>query len=227
METSPPNARYERKFIADGFALPEVLALVRRHGAVFREAFPPRIVNNLYLDSPDLRDYRDHINGVARRSKTRVRWYGVGNDATASPVLERKLKYGLVSAKVSYPLPTMKAAVAGSALPELFDCADLPPLTRSSLRHQLPCLFNRYRRHYFQTADARFRVTVDSNLQFADASRNHGSQPYFGPPAPTLVLELKFGLADADAASMVTNALPFRLSRCSKYVLGLNRLAGC
>ena len=76
MTTLPPNLRYERKFIADRLALAEVLALVKRHPAAFREAYPARNVNNLYLDSPDLRDYRDHVNGIAHRTKTRIRWYG-------------------------------------------------------------------------------------------------------------------------------------------------------
>jgi hypothetical protein len=45
-----PKLRYEKKFIAEGFTLPEVLARVKRHPAAFREVYPPRIVNNIYLD---------------------------------------------------------------------------------------------------------------------------------------------------------------------------------
>ncbi len=47
-----PNPRYEKKFIARGFTLAEVLARIRLHPSAFREAYPPRIVNNIYLDSP-------------------------------------------------------------------------------------------------------------------------------------------------------------------------------
>jgi hypothetical protein len=47
----------------------------------------------------------------------------------------------------------------------------------------------------------------------------------FCPPAAPVVIELKFGLAEAEFAAPVTNALPFRLARCSKYVLGINALA--
>jgi hypothetical protein len=42
-----------------------------------------------------------------------------------------------------------------------------------------------------------------------------------------IVIELKFGLAAADSAAHITNALPFRLARCSKYVLGITSLAVC
>src|SRR5262245_57506625 len=99
------NARYERKFIADGHTLAEVLAIVRRHPAAFRQSYPARVVNNVYLDSPALSNYYDHINGVSNRVKTRVRWYGPTSITLEKPVLEQKLKRGLVGGKSSHPLP--------------------------------------------------------------------------------------------------------------------------
>src|SRR5450759_5211206 len=45
--------RYERKWVPAGFSLAEVLAMVRRHPAAFRPAFPERQVNNIYLDTPE------------------------------------------------------------------------------------------------------------------------------------------------------------------------------
>lgn len=65
--------RYERKFVAPDSDLGEVLALVRRHPAAFGQAYPPRTVNNVYLDTPARRDYFDHVAGVGNRSKTRIR----------------------------------------------------------------------------------------------------------------------------------------------------------
>ena len=114
MTPFPPNLRYERKFLAGRLSLAEVLALVRRHPALFREAYPPRSVNNIYLDSPALRDYHDHIQGVACRSKTRIRWYGSCGVSVERPVLERKIKQGAVGGKLSHPLPAM-AWDAGAA----------------------------------------------------------------------------------------------------------------
>src|SRR5512138_3354854 len=99
METALPNLRYERKFVAEGFTIAEVLACVRRHTCAFREIYPPRVVNNIYLDSLSRRDYHDHINGVANRTKTRVRWYGPQFESASRPILERKVKRGMVSGK--------------------------------------------------------------------------------------------------------------------------------
>ena len=229
MTTLPSNPRYERKFVTDRLALSEVLALVRRHPAGFRETYPARSVNNLYLDSPEFSDYHDHINGVAHRTKTRIRWYGAWAGRIATPTLEHKLKQGLVSGKVAHRLPplSMNGHVSGPDLEAAFDSANLPELARFALHHLQPSLLNRYQRHYFQSADGRFRLTVDSGLQFAAARQAQGMGVSFYPPAAPVVVELKYGLAEAEYAAPVTNALPFRLARCSKYVLGINRLATC
>ena len=39
-----------------------------------------------------------------------------------------------------------------------------------------------------------------------------------------VIIELKFGLHHVEGAAPVANALPFRLARCSKYVIGIERL---
>jgi hypothetical protein len=227
MNQLPPNPRYERKFVTDALTVHDVLALVRQHPAAFRATYPARSVNNLYLDTPEFRDYQDHINGVAHRTKTRIRWYGDWCARTAAPTLEHKLKRGFVSGKVSHSLPpiAINGSVSRAELAAAFDRADLPELARAALRYLQPSLLNRYQRHYFESADHRFRLTVDSDLQFAAAGPANGTGVAFCAPAPMVVIELKYGLAEATAAARVTGLLPFRLARCSKYILGINRLA--
>ncbi len=220
-----PNPRYEKKFIAQGLTLPEVLARVRLHPSAFREVYPPRFVNNLYLDSPTRRDYHDHINGAANRSKTRVRWYGEQFEAAERPSLERKLKRGMVSGKETYPLPglSMTKGWVCSVPNTAFETATIPPVLQSVLRQLQPALFNRYQRHYFLSRDGKFRLTVDSRLQFGIP--NHGRRALASsPPATTLILELKFSPEVAEAADAITNAFPFRVARFSKYVAGIEGL---
>lgn len=220
------NLRYEKKFIAAGFALAEVLARVRRHPAAFREVYPPRTVNNVYLDSPARRDYLDHINGTANRSKTRVRWYGQQPEIPERPMLERKSKRGMVSGKEAHALPPLSTNGGGlrSLLTSAFDADAFPPMLRSTLRHLEPALFNRYRRHYFASRDARFRLTVDSDLQFAAVPRDCGTAIASLSPTTPVIIELKFGPEFSEEAAWVTNALPFRVARFSKYVAGIERI---
>ncbi len=226
MQSSLPNLRYEKKFIAEGSTLAEVLARVRRHPAAFREAFPPRIVNNIYLDSPGRRDYHAHINGAADRTKTRVRWYGPQCEVAERPVLERKVKRGMVSGKEVYALPrfSINGGCLHSELGAAFDASRLPPILRLALRHVEPALSNRFARHYFQTCDARFRLTVDSRLQFGSVPCERRQAIDLSPPAEILILELKFAPEVAADADAVTNAWPFRVARFSKYVAGIKHV---
>ncbi len=202
------------------------MARVRCHPFAFREVYPPRIVNNIYLDSPARSDYSDHVNGAAQRTKTRVRWYGPQFELADRPMLERKLKRGMVSGKEAYALPrfSINGGCLRSLLKTAFDTALLPPMLQFTLRFLEPALLNRYQRHYFLSRDGKFRLTVDSCLQFAGVAHRHWPAIDSLRPETPLVIELKFGPEVAEDAHTVTNALPFRVARFSKYVAGIGRM---
>jgi hypothetical protein len=226
MTPFPPNLRYERKFLAGRLSLAEVLALVRRHPALFREAYPPRSVNNIYLDSPALRDYHDHIQGLACRSKTRIRWYGSCDVTVERPVLERKIKQGAVGGKLSHPLPALAwdAGDPRRVVAAALRCGDVPSPLRAAAGLRMPTLVNRYQRRYFVSADGNYRLTVDWDLQFAGFAR-FAADGALSAAGPSVIIELKYAPCHADrAADAVSNALPWRLTRCSKYVLGVQRM---
>jgi hypothetical protein len=220
--------RYERKFVCHGLSESEVLGRVRRHPAAFREVYPARHINNVYLDTSSLNDYFDHVSGSSDRAKTRIRWYGALRGPILRPVLEQKIKRGLVSGKRTYRLPSLhlNGSIKRHALMESFDRAGLPDLLRSRLCHVQPVLLNRYHRHYLLSADGRFRLTVDGQLEFHAAATGCGSSADPSAGNELVVLELKFDAAHAEAAGAVTNAFPFRLQRCSKYVLGVEQIHG-
>ncbi len=226
MIETPPNPRCERKFTAPGLSLPEALAMIRRHPAAFRETYPARTVNSVYLDSPALTSYFHHVEGTADRVKTRIRWYGDLAGRIAAPTLERKVKRGSVSGKASYPLRVLSVngALAPQDLEAALHGAGLPEVLRSALRHLKPVLVNRYRRHYFQSGDGHVRLTADTDLQFLNVNPATGKLTPAAPSAPGVILELKYDPRDADRAAQITNAFPMRLTRCSKYVLGVERL---
>jgi hypothetical protein len=222
MNEALPNLRYERKFLAPCQSLAEVLSVVRRHPAIFRESYPARVVNSLYLDTPGRRDYFEHINGMPNRIKTRVRWYGPLSGHIERPTLERKIKRGLVSGKASNPLASIhvNGCIPPRALADAMTRAGLPEVLQQSLHHLEPALVVRYLRHYFVSGDGRFRLTVDSELGFTGVHPGTGAMN----PAPSffhpVILELKFDTQHAGDAAGVTNVLPYRMKRCSKYVLG-------
>jgi hypothetical protein len=226
MMATLPNLRCERKFLAPGRSLAEVLAVIRRHRAAFRETYPARDVNSLYLDSPGRRDYFDHVNGTANRVKTRVRWYGQLTGHIERPSLERKIKRGSVSGKTACPLPPfhVNGGIAPADLAAALDGDGMPENLRLALRCLEPALVNSYERHYFQSADGRFRLTADSNLRFFGLCQATGAMTPAVSRAVPVIIELKFAPVHAERAAPITNALPFRLARCSKYVLGIEQL---
>jgi hypothetical protein len=228
MPASPPPLRFERKCLLAGLSLPEGLTLVRRHPALFREVYPPRFVNNLYFDTPGLRHFYDHVHGVSHRLKHRARWYGALKGSIARPAFEQKIKHGLVSRKVTAALPAFTFSGGGAREVHAALATDqaTPPQVRAALRQLEPALVNRYFRHYFVSADGLIRLTLDADLRFFDANDRAGSDSGLSPCHFPLVLELKYDPVYAARAAAVSNALPYRLARCSKYVLGVECLRG-
>jgi hypothetical protein len=197
---------------------------VGRHRALFYEPYPERPVNNLYFDTPDLHHYHDHINGLADRIKVRWRWYGDFSGQIDQPQLELKVKRGLVSAKATHALPPF--AVNGNIPRDTLENAlrrdSVPAATALRLHGLEPALANRYHRRYFLSADGAVRLTVDWGLEFMTPRLFLGwlkPHPHHGP---LVIVELKYPPEQAARAAAVASAFPFRLTRCSKYVLGVH-----
>lgn len=225
--TSLRSYRYERKFLVDDLQIGQVKSIIHLHPRMFRVTYPPRFVNNLYLDTSDLENYYDNINGAAERRKVRIRWYGESFGMVQHPVLEIKLKKGLVGTKYDYPLNPfyidrgfnhlrLMAAVKASNLPEN---------VRQDLLCQQSTLLNRYYRYYYASYDGIFRVTLDSAMTFFKANdaitnsfRHHQTNQR------QLVVELKYDVDQDQTANRVTSYLPFRVTRNSKYVEGIERV---
>jgi hypothetical protein len=226
-EAAPPSARYERKFLAPGLPLENILAAVRLHPASFRQTYPDRVVNNIYLDTPSLQDYFAHVTGARRRSKTRVRWYGGVDTNVEQPVLGRKIKWAGVGGKQWYALPPFRIGPTWTRrhLRGALDAADLPEAIRLSLRHVEPVLINRYCRHYVQSVDGRFRLTVDSDLRVCAIARTGG--PFRLPLRLGIeVVEVKYAPDHAEGSAAIANKLPVRLAQYSKYVAAIALLRG-
>ena len=227
MNPSAPPLRYERKFIPRGHTLGEVFAIIRKHPALFHETYTARVINNIYFDTPGMGDYQDHVNGTADRMKMRIRWYGPRNDHVQRPVLETKSKRGLVSEKNGYELTAFRCngQIVRSDLQDLFDRASMPGAVRAQIMHRQPALLNRYFRRYFVSGDGLFRLTVDTEMEFQRVRTIPGKVPAIGPGVPTVIIELKYGVPAAESAWSITNHIPYRVERCSKYIIGLQRAA--
>ena len=214
--------RYERKLHVTGEPLWRAEAVLRTHPAIFRVLYEPRWVNNVYFDDAGDRAYYDNVEGVASRLKVRIRWYGelLGE---VQPTLELKIKSGMVGRKESFRLPVlnMRRGIRVAEINEHMRRADLPEWVRPMLASVRPALVNRYRRRYYRSGDQRFRATLDDALQFWGVRGGCVSFMARWEQRNAIILELKYASEHDRDARQVTAAFPYRVTRSSKYVTGL------
>jgi hypothetical protein len=222
-----PDLRYEVKFAAPVTRYHELEQWIRLHPAGFSSAYPPRRVNNVYFDTHDLEAYRENLSGVSRRDKLRLRWYGERWQADKS-VLEVKHRRNQLGWKTLY-------RVGGFDLER-----ESWPQLRRNIRGQLPLdgqywldshplqvLINRYDRQYFEHPERKVRVTLDwrqvvydQRLRARPNLRRQANLP------PSLVLEIKFAQKDRILGNQMMQGIPIRVSRNSKYTIGVQSILG-
>lgn len=222
-EAAPRAYRYERKFLVEELDARQVRALVARHPGMFVQPYPPRYVNNLYLDSEDLDNYHANVAGMADRHKVRVRWYGAQLFQVQDPVLELKVKRGLVGTKYSYRFPGFRIApgFCHADLQRMVRAADLPADVRDHLHGLGAVLCNRYYRWYYASRDGRYRLTVDSGLEYLRVKRAANRFLSRWVDHAHVVVELKYDLHLDPQADRVAAFFPFSVTRNSKYVTGI------
>jgi len=219
--------RYERKFLVEDLMPFQVAALIKQHPRLFYTAYPPRYVDNLYLDTPDMVNYFDNVAGATQRCKVRVRWYGDPFGEIASPMLEVKRKDGVVGTKHTYSLAAfqMDAGFCDHIFQRALMESDLLPDARLALRGLRVVLFNRYYRHYYATRDGSFRITLDTHMEFYKVNGRFGNQfAHHQVNARDVVVELKYEVELEPQANRVAGFFPFRVTRNSKYVQGIERV---
>ncbi len=193
---------------------------------MFNEIYFPRFVNNIYLDSHTLQNYWDNVCGSSHRQKVRIRWYGKMFGEIATPVLELKIKEGFTNRKMSYPLKsfTLDNGFSWGTIKNLFNQSDLPGILLERLKALEPTLLNRYSRKYYLSNNELFRVTIDNEMEFVRIGSCHNSFMDSRKDHIQTVLELKYGMVNDDTADTVAGCFPFRITRSSKYVSGIDVL---
>ncbi len=209
--------RYERKFRVEHMSVAALQQILQLHPASFQELYPDRQINNIYLDTPQLTTWNDNIYGVNQRKKYRIRWYGQDLRDVRSAKLELKIKHNELGSKKSFSIPDFRMEEIERV------CQELPQLD-PSFPFLRPSLINTYQRSYLMSFDGRFRLTIDRDMCFYPYSGtlNSGAFDLAKPMHdPALILEIKYEAADDSLVEQITQHLPFRQSRHSKYVTGV------
>ncbi len=224
-EFDTENSRFERKFDVGDMMLPQVQQQIRNHPAAFSPIFHPRYINNIYLDTGDFEFYHDNVSGRGSRKKARIRWYGDLLGKIEKPVLEFKIREGFLGNKRSFPLKpfTIDKNFSSGYLQTIFEESNIPDWALGVLKQLQPSLVNRYLREYFLSFDGKFRVTTDTELQYYGIGRlnNSFTEKY---TTDNVIVELKYDYKNSDLAPDISTRLPFRLTKSSKYVNGIELL---
>jgi len=216
--------RYEKKFLINELSKYEVESIVKLHPAIFSEIFYPRFINNIYFDSFNLNNYYDNIEGTAERMKVRIRWYGDLFGYVEKPILEKKIKKGFLGKKITIPIKSFELKENTKTSDLLQSSNDLKETFAVYFDSLKPSLLNRYLRKYYESCDGNYRITVDTEQSFYLVN-SHGNF-FLNKIADnnTVILELKYNHDYDSGASYITTKFPFRLTKSSKYVTGVERV---
>ena len=224
MAKAASKYRYERKYVIKGFYNKEIETTLKLHPAFFREIFHPRHINNIYFDDLFFKNYKENVNGDAERVKIRIRWYGDFFGDVSKPVLEYKIKKGLLGKKESYKLNPFRFTpkLTFDDIKDMIDSSDLPLHVREDFKKIIPTLVNRYKRKYFLSANKKYRVTIDNNLEYFKVSTHNNNFVQKFKDLHSTVVELKYDATDDNTANIISTLFPYRVSKNSKYVNGID-----
>jgi hypothetical protein len=223
----PEDSRYEIKFVGRPSEHHRLRGWLHNSDVGFRSPYPDRVVNNIYFDGHDYRSYGENLSGASERVKLRYRWYGE-SETPERGQLELKCKRNFYGWKMRFPVAGAPYA-SGDTWRRLRGrmMEQLTPEGRFWLTaHPFAVLLNRYRRQYYVSADGRVRATIDTGLRVCD--QRFKPVPNFARRAniaPSIVVEFKFARVDRLFASDILQGIPLRVSRHSKYMVGVSSIA--
>ena len=221
------DRRYETKFSVSALNRNEIENIIKSHPAIFHKVYFTRNINNIYFDTTDFSSFADNIEGVSDRKKVRIRWYGDLFGECINPVLEIKYKKGFLGWKERHNLPDFNLDLENhfnnkSIFEKLVNNKSFD-LYKLDLKSLIPTLLNRYERTYYLSSNKKYRLTLDNKMKFYSINPIRDYFKIFTDEEKTIV-ELKYNQQYADGARGITEHLPFRVTKNSKYVIGVERI---
>ncbi|MEE9438955.1 MAG: VTC domain-containing protein [Saprospiraceae bacterium] len=206
--------RYELKYAITNVNVADVTSRILMHPASFSKVYEDRQVNNIYLDTPAFHCFYQNIEGQPRRSKMRLRWYGDQQLPTNNSILEIKQKDKELGWKDTFKITNHSIINATS----LMSAINAQGVSQGNL---IPILHNTYKRSYYLSQNGLFRITIDSLQAFSIPFSNMQALPTETYP---VIVELKFEQEHHIRSREITDYIPFRQTKNSKYTTGVEAL---
>ena len=190
-------------------------------------------IASLYLDSPDLRLYRESMEGRATRFKLRVRAY---DDAPASPCfleVKRRINAVVTKTRARIERDELREALTPAGPPSGRAPAPADDRRRFQFCHNAiaagPVILVRYmRRAYEDDSPGRLRVTFDRDLRQAicrEPEIRVAGPRYERVPLGGVVLEIKFAGGFPPWLARLVRSFSLGARSVSKYTICLRHAA--
>ena len=180
--------------------------------------FKDRIVNSLYLDTHNFSTAQMNLDGMSKRKKYRIRYYGdIINEVEKKINLEIKIKnnnYGSKVVKENFYTFKRKARLTF----DNFKSKILDKIDNISLQSLNITLQVKYLRSYYQLING-VRITVDRNILFKDPENNFFFNTNNMIDYDYDVIGIKS--ENENKLSKLLKNLNLRQTRHSKYLAGL------
>jgi hypothetical protein len=166
------------------------------------------------------------VDGVEHRRKVRVRWYGDLFGPVECPILEFKNKRGPVGFKEQHRMGPFSLGPGFSqrGFRDTLRGCSFPQAVRMRLQDLEVVLLNRYLRSYFVTLDGAYRMTIDTEMVYYNVAHLRNRFQYKWMDHRNVIVELKYAVDRDTYAHRVAGFFPFRVSKSSKYVRGIERV---
>ena len=223
LENKLKDFRYERKFFISELSRESVFGIIKMHPWFFTEIYNERFINNIYFDTFNRINFYENVEGNAERVKYRIRWYGNLFGNIEKPVLELKIKNGLLGKKRSFILEPFhfEKGFTSKDLVRVFENSNFDQDVGINIQKQNPVLLNRYRRSYFMSFDKNYRITVDDDQEFYKIKNLNNNFLFRARDKSNIILELKYEQQFFNEAQQITSLFPFRMTKSSKFVRGI------
>ena len=202
------DLRLEKKFVYDHGDVSYKYFLM---SGMFKEVYPKRIVNSIYLDTDAYQDVWDNINGFGNRKKIRLRWYD--NIKNSKVFIEEKKKINFVTKKKVQKIGVFKNFENLMSFVNNNEFKKINTILNKKINLKKTLLI-RYQRNYYELPNKKLRVTVDKDLTIF---QKYPSQ--FIKIDKTIV-ELKYDVKNSNFVNLFIkdNFLNNRNQKFSKYV---------
>ena len=202
------DQRLEKKFVYDHGDVSYKYFLM---SGMFKEVYPKRIVNSIYLDTDAYQDVWDNINGFGNRKKIRLRWY---NDIKNSEVfIEEKKKINFVTKKKVQKIGIFKNFENLMDFVNNNEFKKINAILNKKINLKKTLLI-RYQRNYYELPNKKLRVTVDNDLTIFQ------KYPSKFIKLDKTIVELKYDVKNSNFVNsfIKNNFLNNRNQKFSKYV---------